>query len=290
MDYNKEKYADYYENDQDIGARVELVESQYGFKNGAIFSPTVYYTNYIKQLGYITRVADTAGAELLDIGCGDGLLCEKLKKVKIYTGIDVSLGRIKRCKKRYFDKRNLFVIGDFLNYDFKSSQYDVIVASEIIEHVPDDGDFLRIINSLLKPGGKLIVSTPLAPEFIDLPCNLYKDQHLRCYSRCVLSERLFKNHFKIIKIKYVGFKINIKINKYNRKIFNLVKKEKFDGQDIKFEFNIQSNSLLDRLYFVFDKYKLTWAWKLIYNLFSFLANIFPKYSSQIIIVAKKYGK
>ncbi|QCE33928.1 bifunctional 2-polyprenyl-6-hydroxyphenol methylase/3-demethylubiquinol 3-O-methyltransferase UbiG [Acetobacteraceae bacterium] len=102
---------------------------------------------------------------LLDLGCGAGIATEALAKLGFsVTGADASPEVLKVANKR-LEKNNALqknisyvnANGEELIADHK--QFDVVCAFEIIEHVRDPEDFLRILEQLTKPNGLIIVST-----------------------------------------------------------------------------------------------------------------------------------
>jgi 2-polyprenyl-3-methyl-5-hydroxy-6-metoxy-1,4-benzoquinol methylase len=91
----------------------------------------------------------------LDVGCGLGYLTYALKKegYKI-KGLDISKKAIKRAKKLYGDH---FICESIYNHKAK---YDYIILAETIEHINDISKLIRKIRMLLKPKGKIIITTP----------------------------------------------------------------------------------------------------------------------------------
>jgi len=99
--------------------------------------------------------------EILDLGCGGGLICEPLARLEAkVTGIDFINDNIKAAKI-HANKSNLnirYLLQDLNSINLKK-KYDLILMLEVIEHL-DNWDVL-IRNSIknLKPNGKLIIST-----------------------------------------------------------------------------------------------------------------------------------
>ena len=98
---------------------------------------------------------------ILDIGCGGGLLSEPMKRLGAnVTGIDASIKNIK-IAKLHAQKNKLSI-----NYlcsspeKFKTKKkYDVILNMEIVEHVDDLNFFLKSCSKLLKKNGLMFIAT-----------------------------------------------------------------------------------------------------------------------------------
>lgn len=100
--------------------------------------------------------------DILDIGCGGGLVCEPISRLGAnVTGIDADENAIKIATE-HASQSNLKI-----NYQATSSeellkngtQYDVVLALEIIEHVSDVDAFVKNVIALCKPEGLVIFST-----------------------------------------------------------------------------------------------------------------------------------
>jgi ubiquinone/menaquinone biosynthesis C-methylase UbiE len=108
------------------------------------------------------------GATVLDIACGDARLAAYIAEAgaKLVAGVDMSHIGLKVGRARWaVDQpgsigRASFIQGDGLSLPVGSGLFDIVVASEIIEHVDDADAFLREASRPLKPEGALIVTTP----------------------------------------------------------------------------------------------------------------------------------
>lgn len=99
------------------------------------------------------------GYLVLDLGCGDGHIMEKIKKAGgEVVGIDISNESIELAKNKGFEVYKFNLEEDWSIF-FKN-KFDLVVAGEIIEHVYDTDNFLRCIYKVLKVNGKLSISTP----------------------------------------------------------------------------------------------------------------------------------
>lgn len=106
-------------------------------------------------------------AKILDIGCasGHGLNLVRKKygdKYELY-GIDLSTTRIKEAKKNY-PKIN-FQVASAQDLPYSTSTFDVVLSSQVIEHVPDDNAMVAEIKRVLKKGGYFQVDTVIRKKF-----------------------------------------------------------------------------------------------------------------------------
>jgi len=100
--------------------------------------------------------------DILDIGCGGGLVCEPMARLGgNVTGIDADKNAI------HVAKEHAKQFGLNIQYECTSSdalinigkQYDVVLALEIIEHVADRDAFVQSVMKLCQPKGLVIFST-----------------------------------------------------------------------------------------------------------------------------------
>ncbi len=117
------------------------------------------------------------GAWALDLGCGQG---RHLHAIYYATkaravGVDLSVDDLKTARQGFEAAPNLddpeprwsVLAGNALTLPFADNQFDVIVCSEVLEHIPDYQQALTEITRILKPGGQLAVSVPRYwPEWI----------------------------------------------------------------------------------------------------------------------------
>lgn len=103
-----------------------------------------------------------AGLELLDIGCGGGLVSEPLTRLGAnVTGIDASEQNI-AIAKHHAENSGLSIHYQAMPPEIlaqQQRQYDVVLALEVAEHVADLKAFYAMLARLTKPGGLLITST-----------------------------------------------------------------------------------------------------------------------------------
>lgn len=99
------------------------------------------------------------GLSLLDIGCGGGLLSEPAARLGFaVTGIDAGEKTVE-VARLHADRSGLAIDYRCATPETLTEQYDVVMAMEVIEHVPDVGTFLQAVADRLKPGGAFVGAT-----------------------------------------------------------------------------------------------------------------------------------
>ena len=130
-----------------------------------------YYNNIDKKYGInslrkkkilsLAALEDSSKSRIMDIGCAEGYLSAALKKPSNYVvGLDISEKNINEAKK-VLDQAIVFDIEseDWPN-DFIENKFDLIVCAEVIEHLFDQDGAIAKISKILKPDGRLIISSP----------------------------------------------------------------------------------------------------------------------------------
>ena len=105
-----------------------------------------------------------AGLQVLDVGCGAGLVAEHLARMgATVVGIDASSAMIEAAKlhqSQSYQDLSLDYRHCTIEELSKSAQkFDMITALEIIEHVADPPEFINHLGKLIKPNGLLFMST-----------------------------------------------------------------------------------------------------------------------------------
>lgn len=135
-------------------------------KNTPLQHRSEYY-RWDDLVRYIVKYGSTSSINILDIGCGDGLLAKYIHDVNSvldaplnikYFGLDNYSG----YKNSEYLKSSSFILGDLSKLDklFPRNKFDVVVASEVIEHIDKTDDLVINIKKILKPKGILYLTTP----------------------------------------------------------------------------------------------------------------------------------
>lgn len=135
------------------------------YKNSKFFSwsfDTLYgYTNpfdILRLNRLFDKVININPKRVLDVGCGSGLLIRKLSEKKIYCyGVDVAKALLKKIKTNDY-----LILKEASAYQlpFKSNYFDLVICSEVIEHLPNYPLALKEIFRVTTPSGIVIFSIP----------------------------------------------------------------------------------------------------------------------------------
>ena len=115
------------------------------------------------RLEWINNRSALAGKNVIDIGCGGGILSESMaKKGANVTGIDLSDKALKVADLHGLESgitvRYKRIAAEQMAQE-EAEQYDVVTCMEMLEHVPDPASIIRACFTLVKPGGHVFFST-----------------------------------------------------------------------------------------------------------------------------------
>jgi 2-polyprenyl-3-methyl-5-hydroxy-6-metoxy-1,4-benzoquinol methylase len=117
-----------------------------------------------KRLRFIIEQAQQfvpAGGRILDVGCGNGVISIHLGAQGYQVqGIDMSDKTIQMARQQNPLPNVKFDVISAEELRADGQQYDLVVCSEVLEHLTDPGALLRVIYQLVKPAGRLVVTVP----------------------------------------------------------------------------------------------------------------------------------
>ncbi|MDC1183602.1 class I SAM-dependent methyltransferase [Gammaproteobacteria bacterium] len=155
---------------------------------------------------------DNENGIMLDLGCGEGRhifgAMQKFPNLQC-VGLDPHLESLDKSLEglelfeSLSNKTTTFLSGSAYSLPFGDSTFDLVVCSEVLEHLHEYRDAISEINRVLKPGGKFLASVPA--EFPEKICwalsTEYQNQpggHLRIFKRKNLINDVSQRGFNFI--------------------------------------------------------------------------------------------
>lgn len=102
-------------------------------------------------------------SKFLDVGTGMGSNLRMLRDegYRSLAGVDLSQVAVHHCVTNGFES---VLMGDVTNLPFAEGNFNVVLATDIIEHVEDDRVALREMHRVLAPGGHIVIAVPAFPS------------------------------------------------------------------------------------------------------------------------------
>lgn len=126
---------------------------------------------------------DHRPVRLLDAGCGRGDLVTYLAERHPYwqfVGLELQPDSVEMAEviRRRLGLRNVkYLRADVCRLLFRE-EFDVVVCSDVLEHIPDDRRAVANLTRALKPGGYLIVTSPSVPQPRHLPTVAWRERRI----------------------------------------------------------------------------------------------------------------
>ena len=116
------------------------------------------------RLDWIQTLAPLMGKQVLDVGCGGGILSDAMARAGAHvTGIDLATKSLKVAQLHALETQTPNVSYREVSAEAlaaeKPASFDVVTCMEMLEHVPDPASVVRACATLVKPGGWVFFST-----------------------------------------------------------------------------------------------------------------------------------
>jgi len=126
-----------------------------------------FYTDGVPPL-LVAVLSDNDWNSCLDLGCGDGALLSALKNQGYFNGksvfaVDTSPSRIDLVKRICEDFN--CIIADGCNISIEDGAIDLLISTQVIEHVSNDHDMVKEMHRLLRQDGLLYLSTVFKKKY-----------------------------------------------------------------------------------------------------------------------------
>lgn len=162
---------------------------------------------------FLLREARPA-ARVLDLGCGEGWFTAALLDAGTRPlGADVAAEPLRRASRRRAELE-LIQLDDETAWELKDAEFDIVWAGEVIEHVVEVERWLSEVRRVLRPRGKLLLSTPAHGPLTLLCCAILPrrfamrfhplSDHVRFFNERSLVELLNDFGFEQIAIRQIG--------------------------------------------------------------------------------------
>jgi len=136
------------------------------------------------------------GANVLDIGCGDGLFFDELGKLGEVYGIEPDARLISDDNPN----RDRIEVTPFGPSYQTERRYDLITMLDVLEHIEDDRGTLERVHSLLAPGGYLVMTVPAMKWLWSM--HDVANQHYRRYTRGELGGKISEQGMELKRCGY----------------------------------------------------------------------------------------
>lgn len=160
-------------------------------------------TLYINERLIFIKNQIGEGKTVVELGCRYGDVIKLIYEKNDVTGVDIDRGALKICEKRYGIKTKVANLNEML--PFSNDEFDRVLLTEVLEHLPYIDLSLKEIQRILRPGGKLVGSVPNGARLKNKLRFLFTDiietdpMHLHHFSIRTL-RRCLINYFKDVKI------------------------------------------------------------------------------------------
>jgi len=143
---------------------------------------------------------DRKDLKILDLGCGTGALINRLKEYGAVVGLDFSKDALEFCVAR---ECGLLCCGDIQKkIPFGDESFDLVIASDVLEHLEDDMFTVQEIYRICKKNGFVLITVP-AHQFLWSEHDVAL-HHRRRYRKSDLLNKVTASGFKIEKKSYTN--------------------------------------------------------------------------------------
>lgn len=142
------------------------------------------------------NLPDRTDLDVLDAGCGGGATMESLRRYGRVQGMELAGEAVAYNRERGRD----VIEGSIERMPFEDESFDLALALDVIEHVPDDLAALEELSRVLRPGGSLLVTVPA----LDMLWSAHDEAngHYRRYTLAGLRGRVARVGFEVVELSY----------------------------------------------------------------------------------------
>ena len=150
---------------------------------------------------------------ICDLGCGNGHITGRLAALGYeVTGVDASPSGIAIARRTY---PNVEFVEALIDGELSLGQFDLVISSDVIEHIYRPSDLLEAARGLLKPGGQILLGTPYHGYLKNLALAatgkmdahfsvLHDGGHIKFFSVKTLSRLMSSHGFEDLRFTFYG--------------------------------------------------------------------------------------
>ena len=159
--------------------------------------------NYYRWL--LGRFEPYLGERVLEVGAGIGTFSQMLltvPRIRSLVAIEPAGNTYPLLAKRLADNPRAKVIKGYLSEYSIDSSVDSLIAVNVLEHVQDDGEFLRLAWEAVVPGGTLLLFVPAVPAIFGSLDRAF--EHCRRYTKDTLGQCIARAGWTVERVEYMN--------------------------------------------------------------------------------------
>jgi 2-polyprenyl-3-methyl-5-hydroxy-6-metoxy-1,4-benzoquinol methylase len=185
------------------GASIEKTEYQAFSYSGSELNAMANARNYYGWM--LRRIGPYVGRRAMEVGAGIGTFASLLLQetnVSELLLLEPANNLFPRLAERFATDARVETIHGYLEDCLPQSKVDSLIAVDVIEHIPDDVEFLRLASERIIPGGTIILFTPALSVLYGTLDKAF--EHYRRYSKLGLTDLLTRAGFRLLDIRYLN--------------------------------------------------------------------------------------
>lgn len=161
------------------------------------------------EVAFNTATKDSSHKKVLDFGCGSGVLSYLMASNGYeVTASDIEIRPLNLVKSKIDFPSNInFIEGDVIDLDVKDNSFDIIFALDVLEHIENLSDYIKLFKRLLTPNGVIIISGPTENSLYKIGRKFAGNRFTGDYHVTDIKKikREFKNYLQVKTVKKLIF-------------------------------------------------------------------------------------
>jgi len=120
---------------------------------------------------YVSSFIPKGSRRILDVGSGRAWVARRFtdEQTTVWS-LDITLTNVRKALDRITGNTHMGVVADANNLPFADGTFDCVISTEVVEHVREPGTFINSLLRVVKPGGKLILTTMFREKIVYSLC------------------------------------------------------------------------------------------------------------------------